>query len=110
MGIPEGQFATIWQAILCWMRQRGFSSDYLAYEVRGYNVNGYSQDHIESGIKGGTEWLTSDFVHACVDIVGLTNARQRGPEDTNDILTDEECVELLTSPLKGTGGQGGFWA
>jgi len=104
MGITEDQFKIVWRAIFWWMRKKGFSPAYLA------SLTGYPKYRIERGIADGSEWITSDFVHACVDAFGLTTARQRGPEDTADILTDEDCVVALTESLRETVKQGRFWA
>lgn len=103
MGIKPNQFPIIWRAICGRMKKKLWKPDYLALQT------GYSKGRIERGIRDGTEPLTSDFVHACVDVFGLRNSRQRGIEDTADILTDEECVDLLTEPLTTTSHQANFW-
>ncbi len=103
MGITEDQFKIIWQAISWWKRNKGLSSAYLA------SLTEYPKYRIERGITGKSEWITSSFVHGCMEAFGLTIARQRGPEDTTDILTDEECVEALTAPLREIANQGRFW-
>ena len=104
MGITEDQFKIICQAISLWMPKKGLSQDNLA------SLTGYPKYRIERGVTGKSEWITSSFVHDCMEAFGLTIARQRGPEDTTDILTDEECVAALTAPLREIANQGRFWA
>jgi hypothetical protein len=103
MGIKPNQFPIIWQAIRDWMLNKGINSARLSH------LTGYSKDRIENGIKNETEWITSDFLHSCVDHFGLRSSRQRGFEDTIDVLTDEECIELLTAPLRTIPLQGHLW-
>ena len=103
MGIKPNQFPIIWRAIRWWMRNKGINPAEL------YHLTGYSKYRIENGIRGETEWLTSDFLHSCVDVFGLRSSRQRGIEDTIDVLTDEECIELLTAPLRTVPLQGHLW-
>ncbi|MBA7581144.1 hypothetical protein ES708_23046 [subsurface metagenome] len=103
MGINPSQFPIIWQGIRYWMVRKQIAPAKLS------SLTGYSTDRIEKGIGGGTEWLSSDFVHDCVDAFGLISARNRSVEDTADVFTDEECIQLLTSPLKVSPHQGGFW-
>ncbi len=93
MGIVESQFPRIWRGIAWWLKERGMSSLELA------RLTSYRHERIVRGIQLGTEWLESDFVHECVEAFRLHSARNRSIEDTVDILTDEECVRLLTDPL-----------
>lgn len=97
------QYPVIWQAISWWMEMR------LLKPAKLYLLTGYSKDRIERGIREMTEPLTSDFLHACVDVFGLRNSRQRGIEDTADVLTDEECIRLLIAPLTRPPRQGNLW-
>jgi len=103
MGIKPKQFPIIWEAIRWWMKAKDVGVAELA------RLTGYPIYRIEKGIKEKTEWLPSDFVHACVDVFGLRNARNRSFEDTADVLTDEECIQLLTSPLTMPPRQGNLW-
>ena len=103
MGIAPNQYPIIWQAICWWMERKLLTPDVLA------RLTGYSIHSIKRGIRSGTEYLTSDFVHACVDAFGLRNSRQRGIEDTAYDLTDDECVYLLTSALTVRARQGKLW-
>lgn len=103
MGIKPNQFPIIWEAIRCWIHSKGINAAELSL------LTGYSKYRIENGIRSGTEWLTSDFLHSCVDVFGLRFSRQRGIEDTTDILTDEECIEVLTARLRTTPSQGYLW-
>lgn len=102
MGILESQFGIIWRAIKYWMDKKGLYPAELVY------LPGYPEHVIKRGIKNGSEWLSSDFVLHCFERLGLMSARLRGPEDTADILTDEEIVAALTAPLIGTVKQGRF--
>lgn len=103
MGINPNQFPIIWRAIRWWMKRKQIKPATLS------RLTGYSIERIQKGIRGETEWLSSDFVHACVDVFGLRNARNRSIEDTADVLTDEECIQLLISPLTTPPDQGSFW-
>lgn len=103
MGINPNQFPIIWEGIRCWMVRRQISP------VKLSRLTGYSTDQIEKGVRDGTTWLSSDFLHDCVDVFGLISARNRSVEDTADVYDDEECIQLLTSPLKVSPQQGGFW-
>ncbi len=104
MGIEPNRFSIIWEAIYWWMKAKDISPAELARLTR------YPIYRIKKGIKEKTEWLTSDFVHTCVDCFGLRNARNRSFEDTADVLTDEECIQLLTSPLTMRPRQGTLWS
>lgn len=44
--------------------------------------------------------LPTDFLRECVDILGLKVATRAKFEDTADGLTDDECREVLTEPLR----------
>jgi len=103
MGILPNQYPIIWRAIHWWMRNKSWNSAELAFRT------GYSKARIERGIRGEPEPPTSGFLHSCVDIFGLRSSRQRGIEDTTDILTDEECIEVLTAPLRTPPRQGYIW-
>ncbi len=103
MGIEPNQFPAIWRAIHWWMHNKGINPAELSFRAK------YPKYSIENGIRSGTEWLTSYFLHSCVDVFGLRSSRQRGIEDTADVLTDEECIKLLTAPLKTAPVQGHLW-
>ena len=103
MGIQESQFPFIWRGIRWWMKQRHMSPQDLA------RLTSYRMEAILRGIQGETEWLESDFVHECIEAFRLHNARSRGPEDTADLLTDEECVALIAEPLAQKEGQVRLW-
>jgi len=103
MGMNPNQFPIIWKGICWWMNEKGIIPAHLAL------LTGYSKGRIERGIRGEPEWISSDFVHACVDVFGLRLSRQRGIEETADVLTDEECVRLLTEPLRIHARQANFW-
>ena len=109
MGIKPNQFPIIWRAINLWMRTKGINSAKLSLLTRYSNVTGYTEYRIKNGIRNGTEWITSEFLHACVDIFGLRSSRQRGIEETDDILTDEECIEMITAILRTSPAQSSLW-
>ena len=96
MGISEGQFQIIWQSIKHWLRVKKLSPAYLVY------LPDYPLNYIKRGMITESEWLTSDFIHYCFEQFGLMSARQRGIEDTADILSDEEIIAALTAPLRET--------
>lgn len=99
----SNEIKNIWQGICWWMNNKGIPPAELS------RLTGFPQARIEMGIRGELERPSSDFVHACVDVFGLRNARNRSFEDTADILTDEECISLLTAPLREKPRQGNFW-
>ncbi len=103
MGINPNLVQITWRAIHEWMNQKKVSPTDLT------QLTGYPLNRIVKGIKDESQGLTSDFVHACVDVFGLRNARNRSLEDATDLLTDEECIQLLTSILTATHRQGNFW-
>jgi len=92
MGIHPNQFPIIWQGIGWWLGERGFSVASLASNTS------YSRQRIERGIRKGDEWIESDFLHDCVEFFGFQF--RRGSEDYVEVLSDEECIELLTAPLR----------
>jgi hypothetical protein len=98
MGIAREKFPIIWKAVACLMKRLSLTAERLASYV---NERGYTAEVIKRGVKDGTEWITSDFLHACVELSGLRSGRQRNlEEDSAYDLTDEECVDLLTSILR----------
>ena len=104
MEIPESQFGIIWKAIKHWMGTKHLSISYFSLRTAGTREP-YPPDRIARGIEDGSERITSDFLHRCVWVFGLTSARQRGLDDN---LTDEECIGLLTAPLMKNADQGEF--
>ena len=100
MGIMPSQFRIIWQAIDIWIREKQWTPAVLAWYVLEQGCKGYNEKRIATGIRNETEEVTSDFLHACVEVFGLRSSRQRGIEETVDVLTDEECIEALTAPLR----------
>jgi len=94
MGINPDKFSKIWRAVDQRMKKLGLSLSQLSI------TTGYSKYRLLNGINYRNEWITSDFVHDCVDFFGLRSSRQRNiEEDSAYDLTDEECVNLLTSIL-----------
>ncbi|MBA7666148.1 hypothetical protein ES703_74225 [subsurface metagenome] len=110
MGILEDQRESIWRAIEFWRREKRLSTHHLSLLTAGKTKEPYTPDRIGRGITDGSEPISSDLVHACVEIFGLVvgpvSARGKSPKDTR--LKDEECVELLTAPLRRT-QQGELW-
>ena len=99
MGIPENQFEMIWRAIKYWRDKLGWSSEQLNSFTSQIMIKPYSTYRIEKGITSRDEWLTSEFVHACFEVFGLPSHRLRGSEELADILTDQECISALISPI-----------
>ena len=81
-----------WQGIGFWMNKLGIGLKTLA------DATVYSRDRIQRGLKGEPEPLSSDFLHDCVIVFGLKSARAKFFEETDDILSDDECMELLRQP------------
>ncbi|MDD5127973.1 MAG: hypothetical protein PHR43_07785 [Dehalococcoidales bacterium] len=92
MSIEERLFPKIWQALGKWLKQKSLSLDALA------KFTGKSRERIQNGIRNGTEWIDSKFIHDCIEFFGFQF--RRGTEDFDDVLSDEECIDLLTSILE----------
>jgi hypothetical protein len=92
-----------WQGIDDLMKERGISPQALA------NATGYPKDHIEGGRRGEPEPLTSHFLHACINVFGLKSARAKFFEETDDVLSDDECMTLLRRPSAISHRQGSLW-
>ena len=82
------------QAIEWWLDEKHITLAELARRTGYHNVA-----LIERRIKNRGV-LPTDFLRECVDILGLKTASRVKFEDTVDLLTDEECRELLTEPLR----------
>jgi hypothetical protein len=94
MGIDEKHFRIIWRAITKWKDRLGLSLTDLK------NITGLSIYDVKRGLEHGDVWITSECVHNCVEFFGIPAARKLSPEDTIDILTDEECVEAILRILE----------
>jgi hypothetical protein len=93
----------IWKAV-CWrMNERRIMPQELA------RMTGYSKNLIEKGICGDPVPVTEDFLQNCVTAFGLTNARAMYFEDTLDILSHDELVQLIKPPPAMPPRQGNFW-
>jgi hypothetical protein len=109
MGILPNQYPTIWEGICWWMKKIEMMKGIEISPAVLARLTGFPLDRIQRGVRDWAEPITSDFIHNCVDVFGLRNARNRSFEDTADSLSDEECIELLTAPLKNQSRQGNFW-
>ena len=104
MGIPESQFAIIWNAIKFWIDKNSVSIHHFSLQTAGIRPP-YPPDRIAKGLEDGSEPISSELLHTCVRVFGLVSARQRGLDDN---LTDEECIGLLTAPFTKNANQGEF--
>ncbi len=103
MGIDQSQISIIWAAISYLLQKKGKNSRDLA------RYTDLTSKQIENGSVNRDEWITSAFVHTCVDSFGLIHARMRSTEDFADILTDEECIQLLIAQLTISPQHTNFW-
>jgi hypothetical protein len=97
------QIKNVWQSIRWRMNERRLTPLELHYKT------GYSVEHIERGTAGDLIPITSDFLRNCVVVFGLISGRTKYYEETVDILTYEECVDLLKPPPAMPPRQGNFW-
>ena len=93
MGIEPRDFDRVWRGIDSWLRKRGCTQEWLARTTQ------YPLDRIRTGISGGYAWISTDFVHDSVYVLGVSGARIRNTDGSADGLLDEECVDALTSLL-----------
>lgn len=100
MQIPDW---LVCEAIEFWLKEKDSTLAELARKAGYRNVA-----LIERRIKN-REALPTDFLRESVDILGLKAASRAKFEDTADILTDDECRELLTEPLRRKPPQGKLW-
>lgn len=103
MVILQNQIPIIWQGIAWWMKEKNISPAEIAPKT------GFSIERLVKGIKGEFVWLSSNQLTLFVDYFGLRNARNRSYEDIADILSDEECIDLLTAPLREQPRQRNLW-
>jgi len=103
MVILRDQIPIIWQGIGRHMEEKGISPSEVARYV------GLSRENIVKGLKGEFIWLSSNQLALFVDYFGLRNARTKSFEDTADMLTDEERIDLLTAPLREEPRQSTLW-
>jgi len=90
----------IWRCIHWWMDKFGLTTEKLASRAR------CSRDLIERGISGEPVPIRH-ALRNFVEAFGLRSAsRAKFYEETEDILTDEEYIELLTAPLTKNPRQG----
>jgi hypothetical protein len=91
-----------WRGIRALMNRDGMTPEGLASLTR------HPIDRVERGLRGELEPLPSYFLHECVSVFRLTSARAKFIEDTDDIYSDEECMELLAQQATPP-RQGNFW-
>ena len=103
MVIRFDQIPDIWRAIVKWMNIKVISPNELA------RLTHFPIAAIEKGIRTFVEPVSSDFIHECIEVFGLSNARNRSYEDTSELLTDNEAIQLLTDILNEEKKQGNFW-
>jgi len=103
MVILQNQIPNIWKGIAWWMEEKKISPAEIAPYV------GFLKEIIVKGLKGEFVWLSSNQLHLFVEYFGLRNPRNRNFEDISDILDDEECIDLLTAPLREKPHQVKLW-
>ena len=93
-----------WQAIRWRMNVHNITPKALAQKTP------YSQDLIERGIGGDPIPITDDFIRKCVMAFGLKSAsRAKFYEETDDILSYDECRKLIKPSPSMPPPQGNFW-
>ncbi len=97
MDIKPDQFEVIWRSIGFWMKERRMRIGDFIGLLRPFQT-GYNRERVENGLNNQNENLTSDFIHACVAIFGFQF--RRGAEDDVEVLSDEECITILTAPFR----------
>jgi len=102
MGIPESECAILWKAIKGWMGEKCVSAHHFSLQIAGLREP-YPPARIAKGIQDGSVPISSEFLHRCVWMFGLTSARQWSEDDH---LTDEECIGLLTTILMENNSEG----
>ena len=105
MRIPDW---LVCEAIDRWIDEKNITLAELARKA------GYLNVALIEKLMKNREALPKDFLRECVDILGLKAATRAKFEDTADLLTDDECREILTEslrrmPLKRMHTQGKFW-
>jgi hypothetical protein len=105
METTENQRRIIWKAINHWMRQYNLSPRTFSSQISGISPP-YLTERILKGITYGSEPITSDLLHECVRVFGLAKARQKKLND--NLLTDDDCIALLTAPVIQNEGQSEF--
>jgi len=83
---------SIWRSLLGHMGKR----DLRTFQIS--DATGYRIDLIERGLAGEPIPVTEAFIRRLVIYLGLVSGRIKRYEDTYDILTYDQCVELLKLP------------
>jgi len=92
----------IWQEI-CWrMNEKRFTPQKLA------SLTGYPLQLIERGVTGEPVPI-EHALHKFVEAFGLTSGRMKFYEETDDLLSYEECRKLIKPPPAMPPRQGNFW-
>jgi hypothetical protein len=81
------------QGIQWWMSQRGFSLRELAYLTKR------SENYIKKVIACEPVEIRLDFLQSCITAFNRRSNRIKSFEETDDILSWDECVDLLKPPL-----------
>ena len=93
----------IWGYIHWWMDKLGLTPEELAHRVR------YSPDLIQRGISGEPVPIRH-ALRSFVEAFSLRSAsRAKFYEETDDVLSDDECKELLKPPTPMRPRQRNFW-
>ena len=97
------EITSIWEAIRSRMNERKVDPESLAQGTR------YSLHNIEEGLKGEVVPLTLGFLRDCVRVLRLASGRIKYFEETEDILSYDECVDLLKPKPMMPPHQSNFW-
>ncbi len=93
----------IWQSLLGHMKERNLRTCQIS------DATGYRIDHIERGLAGEPIPVTYDFIRRLVIYLGLAPGHKEHYEDTYDIRTYDQCVELLKLPEEPPQQQSSLW-
>ncbi|MFH1788268.1 MAG: hypothetical protein ABH834_02670 [Candidatus Altiarchaeota archaeon] len=96
----------LWRAIRLWFKERPermITPRQLAYET------GYSEENIRKGLNGEAISITDEFARDFVRLFGLVSGRMRSIEETEDVLSGEECRALIKSILNRRPTQGALF-
>jgi len=95
MTMSNSETALIWKAVAYWIGKNHISQQHLNMLFSGIRPP-YNGTRIDRGIDTGIEPVSSEFLHTCVRVFNLVEARTGG---RNDNLSDKDCIMMLTAPL-----------